>query len=171
MIVMNEDPLGEGRIRKGRKSHQGATQKEDIKLMLVNGYLVPTPTTTPREVITLTLNILKMKVLPVFHLCNPTPMPHLTHQMKELERCFLAKGPKVSHLEYVDFNSDEDDLLGDDDLLVDNSSDKNYDELAINHDNQDKMNNDDKKEIERLTKELNTLKLVMKLPWKIIENF
>ena len=30
MIAMNEDPLGEARIRKGRKSHQGATQKEDI---------------------------------------------------------------------------------------------------------------------------------------------
>ena len=42
-------------------------------------------------------------------------------------RCFMAKGPKVSHPEYVDFNSDEDDLLGDDDLLVDNSSDENYD--------------------------------------------
>ena len=59
MIVMNEDPLGEARIRKGRISHQGATQKEDIKLMLVNGY--PAPTLT----ITLTPNILKMKVLPV----------------------------------------------------------------------------------------------------------
>ena len=42
----------------------------------------------------------------------------------------MAKGPKVSHPEYVDFNSDEDDLLDDDDLL-DNSSDENYDELAI----------------------------------------
>ena len=68
----------------------------------------------------------------------------------------MAKGPKVSHPEYVDCNSDEDDLLGDDDLLVDNSSDENYDELAINHANQDKMNDNDKKEIERLTKELNT---------------
>ena len=28
MIVMNEDPLGEARIRKGRTSHQGATQKK-----------------------------------------------------------------------------------------------------------------------------------------------
>ena len=65
MIVMNEDPHGEARIRKGRTSHQGATQNEDIKLMLVNGYPVPTPTTTPREVITPTPNILKMKVLPV----------------------------------------------------------------------------------------------------------
>ena len=65
MIVMNEDPHGEARIRKGRTSHQGATQNEDIKLMLVNGHLVLTPTTTPREVITLTPNILKMKVLPV----------------------------------------------------------------------------------------------------------
>ena len=65
MIVMNGDPLGEARIRKEKKSHQGATQNEDIKLILVNGYPAPTPTITPREAITPTLNILKMKVLPV----------------------------------------------------------------------------------------------------------
>ena len=65
MIVMNEDTHGEARIRKGRKNHQGATQNEDIKLMLVNGYPAPTPTATPREVITPTPKILKMKVLPV----------------------------------------------------------------------------------------------------------
>ena len=65
MIVMNEDPHGEARIRKGRTSHQGATQNEDIKLMLVNGYPAPTPTATPREVITPTPKILKMQVLPV----------------------------------------------------------------------------------------------------------
>ena len=65
MIVMNEDPHGEARIRKGRTSHQVATQNEDIKLMLVNGYPAPTPTITPREAITPTLNILKMKVFPV----------------------------------------------------------------------------------------------------------
>ena len=65
MIVMNEDPHGEARIWKGRTIHQGATQNEDIKLMLVNGYLVPTPNITPKEVITPTPNILKMKVLPV----------------------------------------------------------------------------------------------------------
>src|SRR3954463_11510047 len=65
MIIMNKDTHGEARIRKGRKNHQGATQNEDIKLMLVNGYPSSTPTTTPREVITPTPNILKMKVLPV----------------------------------------------------------------------------------------------------------
>ena len=65
MIAMNEEPLEEARIRKGRTSHQGATQNEDIKLMLVNGYPAPTPTITPKEVITPTPNILKMKVLPV----------------------------------------------------------------------------------------------------------
>ena len=65
MIVMNEDPHGEAKFRKGRTSHQRATQNEDIKLMLVNGYPVPTLNITPREAITLTLNILKMKVLPV----------------------------------------------------------------------------------------------------------
>ena len=30
MIVMNEEPLGEERIRKGRTNHQRATQNEDI---------------------------------------------------------------------------------------------------------------------------------------------
>ena len=67
MIVMNKEPLEEAKNRKGRTSHQGATQNEDIKLMLVNGYPAPalTPTTTQREVITPTPNILKMKVLPV----------------------------------------------------------------------------------------------------------
>ena len=92
MIVIDEDPHGEARIRKGRTSHQGATQKEDIKLMLVNGYPVPTPTITPKEVITPTPNILKMKVLPVLHLFQPTPMAYLTRQMKELED---ASWPKV----------------------------------------------------------------------------
>ena len=63
MVVMNEELLVEARIRKGRTSHQGATQNKDIKLMLMNGY--PAPTITPREAITPTPNILKMKVLPV----------------------------------------------------------------------------------------------------------
>ena len=65
MIVMNEEPFAEARIRKERTSHQGAIQNKDIKLMLVNGYPAPTPTIIPREAITLTQNILKMKVLPV----------------------------------------------------------------------------------------------------------
>ena len=73
-------------------------------------------------------------------------------------RCFMAKVPKISHPEYVDFNSDEDYFLGDDDLLVDNTIDENYDELASNHANQYETNDNDKKEIEHLTKELNTLK-------------
>ena len=34
----------------------------------------------------------------------------------------MAKGPKVSHPEYLDFDSDEDDLLCDDDLLFDKTS-------------------------------------------------
>ena len=57
MIFMNEEHPGEARIRKGRTSHQGATQNEDIKLMLVNGYPAPTPIATPREVITPTPKI------------------------------------------------------------------------------------------------------------------
>ena len=65
MIIMNEEPLGEARIQKGRTNHQRATQSEYIKLTLVNGYPAPTPTITPKEVITPTPNILKMKVLPV----------------------------------------------------------------------------------------------------------
>ena len=65
MIVMNEEHPGEARIQKGRTNHQGATQNEDIKLMLANGYPAPTLTITLREAINLTPNILKMKVLPV----------------------------------------------------------------------------------------------------------
>ena len=65
MFVMNEEPPGEARIRKGRTNHQRATQNEDIKLTLVNGYVALIPTITLKEVITSTLNILKMKVLPV----------------------------------------------------------------------------------------------------------
>ena len=65
IIVMNEEHPGEARIRKGRTSHQTATQNKDIKLMLVNGYPVPTLNITPREAITPTPNILKMKVFPV----------------------------------------------------------------------------------------------------------
>ena len=64
MIVLNEEPLGEARIQKGRTNHKGATQNKDIKLMLVNGYPAPTPTITLKEVITPTPNIVKMKVLP-----------------------------------------------------------------------------------------------------------
>ena len=65
MIVMNEEHPGEAKIQKGRTSHQRATQNEDIKLMLVNGFPAPTLTITPREAITPTPKILKMKVLPV----------------------------------------------------------------------------------------------------------
>ena len=63
MIIMNEDTLEEVRIRKGRTSHPRATQEEDIKLMLVNGFPAPNPTTTPREAITPTPTIVKMMVL------------------------------------------------------------------------------------------------------------
>src|SRR3954467_14128876 len=49
MIVMNEDPLGEARMRRGKTSHQGATQEEDIKLILVNGSPAPTLTINPTE--------------------------------------------------------------------------------------------------------------------------
>ena len=65
MIVMNEEPPGEARIWRERTNHQRATQNEDIKLTLVNGYPAPILTITPKEVITPTLNILKMKVLPI----------------------------------------------------------------------------------------------------------
>ena len=56
MIVMNEEPPREARIRKGRTNHQRATQNEDIKLMLVNGYPAPTPTIT-REKLSLRLRV------------------------------------------------------------------------------------------------------------------
>ena len=96
MIVMTEDPLVVARIQKGRISHQRSTQDEDIKLMLVNGYPVPTPTTTLREAITPTPNIHKMKVLPVLHLCHPTPTTYSTHRMKGLEDAsWLGITPRV----------------------------------------------------------------------------
>ena len=66
----------------------------------------------------------------------------------------MAKGPKVTHPEYVDFNSDKADFLGDDDFLVDKTSDKICDEHVSNRANQDETNDNDKKEIEHLTKEL-----------------
>ena len=58
-------------------------------------------------------------------------MTYLIHQMKALED---ASWLKVSHPEYLDFNSDEDDLL------VDKTSDVSYNELASNHDSQDETN-------------------------------
>ncbi|KAI5013154.1 hypothetical protein ZWY2020_028108 [Hordeum vulgare] len=71
----------------------------------------------------------------------------------------MAKGPKVSHPKYLDFNSDEDDLLGEDDFLFDKTSDCNENELANYHASQEKSSDGDKKEIERITQELKTLKL------------
>ena len=94
MIVMNEEPPGEARIQKGRTNHQGATQSKDIKLMLVNGYPAPTPTITPRESITPTPNIIKMKVLPVLYYFHTTPMTYLIHRMKELEDASWLKAPR-----------------------------------------------------------------------------
>ena len=71
----------------------------------------------------------------------------------------MARGPKVSHLKYLDFNIDGDDLLGAGDLLVDKTSDVSYNGLASNHDSQDKANDNSRKEIVCLTTQLNTLKL------------
>jgi hypothetical protein len=49
-------------------------------------------------------------------------------------RCLMAKGPKISHPEFIDFNSDEDDLLGEDELLIDKTSELSENENASNHD-------------------------------------
>ena len=96
MIVMNEDPLGEARIRRGKTSHQGATQEEDIKLILVNGSPAPTLTINPMEAITPTPTTVKMKVLPDLHSYPPTPTPttYLIHQMRELEDASWLKVPR-----------------------------------------------------------------------------
>src|SRR3954469_4797696 len=107
--------------------------------MLVNGYPAPTPTTTPREAITPTLNICVAGLA----LVTTNSYDIFDSPNEGVGTCFMAKGPKVSHLEYVDFDSDEDDLLGDDDLLVDNSSDEYYDETSINHANKYKTNDND----------------------------
>ena len=79
VIIMNEDPLEEVRIQRGKTSHQRATQDEDIKLMLVNGFLAPTLTTTPTKVITLILTIFKMMVLLDLLSYPPTHMTYLIH--------------------------------------------------------------------------------------------
>ena len=71
----------------------------------------------------------------------------------------MANGPKVTHPEFIEFNSDEDDLLGDDDLLNDETSDASYNELANTHESQDELLVNATREIERLTQEINTLKL------------
>ena len=63
-IAMNEDPLGEARTRRRRTITPRATLEEDIKLMLVNGFLALNPITNPREATTPTPTIVKMKVLP-----------------------------------------------------------------------------------------------------------
>ena len=70
----------------------------------------------------------------------------------------MAKGPKVSHPEFIDFNSDEDDLLSEDELLHDKSSELSNDENASSLYSREESNDNAMKEIERLTKELNFLK-------------
>ena len=69
--------------------------------------------------------------------------------MKELEDASWLKALRY-HTPNM-FNSDEDDLLGYDDLLIDNTSDENYDEIANIHANQDETSDNDK-EIECPTK-------------------
>jgi hypothetical protein len=71
----------------------------------------------------------------------------------------MVKGPKVSHPEFIDFDSDEDDLLGEDELIKDDSSELSHNEHASSLYSQEESNDNAMKEIERLTKELNTLKL------------
>ena len=56
----------------------------------------------------------------------------LTHQMKELEDASWLKALRYhTPSMLISIYSDDDDLLGDDDLLVDNTSDENYGEIAI----------------------------------------
>ena len=71
----------------------------------------------------------------------------------------MANDPKVTHPEFIDFNSDEDDLLGEDDLLNDETSDVSYNELVSNHESQDELFVNAVREIEHLTQGLNTLKI------------
>jgi hypothetical protein len=94
MIAMNEDLLGEARFRKGRTRHPRATLEQDIKLMLVNGFPALTPTTNPKEVITPTPTIVKIKVLPDLLSYPPTPMIYLIHQIRKLEDASWQKGPR-----------------------------------------------------------------------------
>ena len=83
--TMNEDTHREGRNRRRRTNTPRAVQEEDIKLMLVNGFVALSLITTPREAITPTPTIVKMKVLPGLRLFPPTPTIYLIHQKRERE--------------------------------------------------------------------------------------
>ena len=93
-ITMNEDTHGEARNQRGRKNTPRGDQEEDIKLMLVNGSLALSLITTPREAITPTPTIVKMKVLPGLSLFSPTPMTYLIHQMRESKTASWLKAPR-----------------------------------------------------------------------------
>jgi hypothetical protein len=99
-----------------------------------------------------------MKVLPVA-LVSSNSYDIFDSPNEGIGRCFMAKGPKVSHPKFINFESDEDDLLGEDVLINDKTSELSHNENASNHDSQEESNDNAMKEIERLTKELNTLKL------------
>jgi hypothetical protein len=71
----------------------------------------------------------------------------------------MDKGPKVSHPKFIDFDSEQDDLLGEDELIKDDSSEFSHNEHASSLYSQEESNDNAMKEIEHLTKELNTLKL------------
>jgi hypothetical protein len=158
MIVMNEDILGGARIQKGKTSQPRATIEEDIKLKLVNGFPAPTLTTNLRSYHS-NLDYSQDEGVAGLALLSFNSYDLFDSPNEGIGRCFMAQGPKVSHPEYLDFNIDDDDLLGDDDLLNGETSDVSYNELASNHDSQDEMNDNAMREIERLAKELNTLEL------------
>lgn len=97
-IVMNEDTHEEARNRRRRTNTSSAALEEDIKLMLVNGFLALSLTIDPREDTTPTPAIVKMKVLSALHSFPPTPMTYLIHQMRGSESASCLKAPRYHTL-------------------------------------------------------------------------
>ncbi|KAI5012598.1 hypothetical protein ZWY2020_024864 [Hordeum vulgare] len=153
-ITMNKDTHREARNRRRRTNKPRAVQEEEIKLMFVNGFLAPNLTSYQSH-----SDYSQDEGVVGIALLSSNSYDLFDSPNGGVGNCFMAKGPKVSHPEYLDFNSDEDDLLGEDDLLLDKTSDCTENELANYHASQEKSIDDDKKEIERLTQELKTFKL------------
>ncbi|KAI5018641.1 hypothetical protein ZWY2020_043529 [Hordeum vulgare] len=153
---MNEGTPREAKNQRRRTSTPRVVQEEDIKLTLVNGF--PADNQSERSYHS-NSDYNQDEGVADIALVSSNSYDLFDSPNEGIRNYFMAKGPKVSHHEYFDFDSDEDDLLGKDDLLFDKTSDNIEDELENTRASQEKLIDDDKKQIERLTKELNTLKL------------
>ena len=111
--------------------------------MLVNGFPALSLTTTPRSYHSNSDYSQDERVVDIA-LVSSNSYDLFDSPNEGFGNCFMAKGPKASHLEYLDFNSNEDDLLGEDDLLFDKTSDYTENELANYDASQEKSSDGDK---------------------------